>query len=45
MDVRDWALEDTAGADTDRARRIRDTVEERVEALFDEVEADLTTSA
>lgn len=45
VDVRDWALEDPDGADPERARRIRDTVEERVEALFDEVEADLTTSA
>lgn len=45
VDVRDWALDDPDGADPETARRIRDTVEERVEALFDEVEADLATSA
>ncbi|WP_181691135.1 low molecular weight phosphatase family protein [Natronomonas sp. LN261] len=41
VDVRDWALDDPDGADLDEARRIRDTVQKRVEDLFDEVEADL----
>lgn len=40
-DVRDWALEDPAGADADEARRIRDTIERRVEALFDEIETSI----
>ncbi len=38
-ELRDWALEDPDGADIDTARRIRDTVEERVKRLFDDVEA------
>ncbi len=38
-ELRDWALEDPDGADIDEARRIRDTVREHVEALFDDVEA------
>lgn len=45
VDVRDWALDDPDGADPETAKRIRDTVEERVTALFDEVEADLPGSA
>ena len=45
VDVRDWALDDPDGADPETAKRIRDTVEERVTALFDEVEADLSESA
>jgi protein-tyrosine-phosphatase len=45
VDVRDWALDDPDGADPETARRIRDAVEERVTALFDEVEADLPGSA
>jgi protein-tyrosine-phosphatase len=45
VDVRDWALDDPDGADPETARRIRDAVEERVTALFDEVEADLSESA
>ena len=43
-DVRDWALDDPDGADEEEARRIRDAVETRVEALFDEVEATLQKS-
>lgn len=39
VDVRDWALDDPDGADLDDARAIRDEIEERVVALFDEVEA------
>jgi len=44
VDVRDWALDDPDGADSETAKRIRDTVEERVTALFDEVEADLPSA-
>jgi protein-tyrosine-phosphatase len=39
VDVRDWALDDPDGADEDGARAIRDEIEERVVALFDEIEA------
>ena len=38
VDVRDWALDDPHGADDDEARRIRDDVRSRVEALFDELQ-------
>jgi arsenate reductase len=41
VDVRDWALADPDGADRDRVREIRDEIEQRVSALFDEIEADL----
>ncbi|NKE37458.1 low molecular weight phosphatase family protein [Natronococcus sp. JC468] len=37
VDVRDWALDDPHGQDLDTVREIRDDVERRVEALFDEV--------
>lgn len=37
VDVRDWALDDPHGQDIDTVREIRDDVERRVEALFDEV--------
>ena len=43
-DARDWALDDPDGADEAEARRIRDAVETRVEALFDEVESMLQKS-
>jgi protein-tyrosine-phosphatase len=36
VDVRDWALEDPDGHDLDRMREIRDEIERRVNALFDE---------
>lgn len=36
--VRDWALADPHGADPERVRAIREEVEERVVALFDEIE-------
>ncbi|NKE36385.1 low molecular weight phosphatase family protein [Natronococcus sp. JC468] len=39
-DVRDWDLEDPHGKDLERVREIREDVRERVEALFDELEAD-----
>jgi len=41
VDVRDWALPDPHGGDLERVREIRETVRERVAALFDETEADL----
>lgn len=36
VDVRDWALADPDGQDSDRVREIRETVERRVRDLFDE---------
>jgi protein-tyrosine-phosphatase len=41
VDVRDWALSDPDGQDLDAVRAIRDEIEGRVAALFDEIEADL----
>jgi arsenate reductase len=38
VDVRDWALDDPDGRDPDRVRDIRDEIESRVSALFDEIE-------
>ena len=38
VDVRDWALDDPDGRDLDRVREIRDEIEGRVSALFDEIE-------
>ncbi|MEZ3117151.1 low molecular weight phosphatase family protein [Halobaculum sp. MBLA0147] len=38
VDVRDWALDDPDGSDTDRVREIRDEIRARVRALFDEIE-------
>jgi len=37
-DVRDWDLEDPDGEDLDAVRAIRDDIEGRVAALFDEIE-------
>lgn len=37
VDVRDWALDDPDGRELDRVREIRDEIERRVIALFDEV--------
>ncbi len=37
VDVRDWALPDPDGADPERVREIRDEVERRVVALFDDL--------
>jgi protein-tyrosine-phosphatase len=39
VDVRDWDLDDPAGGDPGEVREIRDEVERRVVALFDELEA------
>ncbi|WP_372479323.1 low molecular weight phosphatase family protein [Halomicrobium sp. HM KBTZ05] len=41
VDVRDWALDDPDGRDLDAVRAIRDEIEGRVVALFDEVEETL----
>jgi len=40
VDVRDWALPDPNGEPIERVREIRDAVESRVEAVFDELEAE-----
>lgn len=41
VDVRDWALADPHGQDLDRVREIRDEIEGRVQALFDEIEEEV----
>jgi protein-tyrosine-phosphatase len=41
VDVRDWVLDDPDGQDLDAVRTIRDDIEGRVAALFDEIEANL----
>ncbi|WP_436923770.1 low molecular weight phosphatase family protein [Halosimplex amylolyticum] len=38
--VADWALDDPDGEDPERVREIRDEIETRVAALFDEIESD-----
>jgi protein-tyrosine-phosphatase len=43
VDVRDWALEDPDGQDVERVREVRDAIEDRVRALFDEIEQEVTT--
>ena len=40
VDVRDWALDDPDGQDMDQVREIRDDIEQRVVALFDEFHPD-----
>jgi len=40
VDVRDWDLDDPHGQDTERVREIRDEIERRVVAVFDELERD-----
>jgi protein-tyrosine-phosphatase len=45
VDVRDWALDDPDGNDIERVREIRDEVRERVRALFDEIEREVSPSA
>jgi len=39
-EVRDWALPDPGGEDLDTVRGIRDEIERRVIALFDELDAE-----
>ena len=41
VDVRDWALADPHGADTERVREIRDEIAQKVTGLFDEIEPEL----
>jgi len=43
VDVRDWALADPDGQDMERVREIRDEIEGRVSALFDEIERVVAT--
>lgn len=45
VDIRDWALDDPDGKDLDRVREIRDEIRDRVSALFDEIEQEVTTNA
>lgn len=45
VDTREWNLTDPAEADLETTRAVRDELEERVEALVDEVEADLADPA
>ncbi|MDR9380535.1 MAG: low molecular weight phosphatase family protein [Natronomonas sp.] len=45
VDIRDWALDDPDGEGLDRVREIRDEIRDRVSALFDEIEQEVTTSA
>jgi arsenate reductase len=42
VDVRDWALDDPAGQERERVREIRNEIEGRVTALFDELETEST---
>ncbi|SFT01116.1 Protein-tyrosine-phosphatase [Halostagnicola kamekurae] len=37
VDIRDWDLDDPDGRDLDRVRTVRDEIERRVTALFDEL--------
>ena len=41
VDVRDWALDDPDGEDTERVRAIRDEIRGRVSGLFDEIEREV----
>ena len=40
VDIRDWALDDPDGQEMDQVRTIRDDIEQRVVALFDEFHPD-----
>jgi arsenate reductase len=42
VDIRDWALDDPDGRDLEEVRAIRDDIEQRVSALFDEIELHTT---
>lgn len=44
VDVRDWALTDPDGQDLDAVRAIRDDIRERVGAVFDDIERELSTA-
>ena len=41
VDIRDWALDDPDGEDTERVRAIRDEIRGRVSGLFDEIEREV----
>jgi len=41
VDVRDWALDDPDSQNMERVREIRDEIEGRVSALFDEIEQEV----
>jgi|APHM01.1.fsa_nt_gi Protein-tyrosine-phosphatase len=45
VDIRDCVLDNPDGKDLDRAREIRDEIRDRVSALFDQSEQEVTTSA
>jgi len=45
VEICDWALADPDGKDLARVREIRDEIRDRVSALFDEIEQEVTTSA
>jgi protein-tyrosine-phosphatase len=45
VEVRDWDLDDPDGKRPDRVRDIRDEIRDRVRALFDDVEREVTASA
>jgi protein-tyrosine-phosphatase len=45
VDIRGWSLDDPEGADLARVRDVRDSVRDRVRALFDEIEQAVSTSA
>jgi len=40
VEIRDWALDDPDGQDPAHVREIRDEIEARVSALFDEIDPD-----
>jgi protein-tyrosine-phosphatase len=40
VEIRDWALDDPDGRDTEAVRAIREEIRERVGALFEEIAAD-----
>jgi len=44
VEVRDWALDDPDGEDLDAVREIRDDIRERIEGVFDDIEATLGTA-
>lgn len=45
VDVRDWDLPNPDGAELDDVREIRDEIESRVAALFDDLEREVRSSA
>jgi protein-tyrosine-phosphatase len=45
VEVRDWDLDDPDGKRPDRVRDIRDGIRDRVRALFDDIEREVTASA